>query len=97
MINNYGAVRNAWMAGAIAAGLASPASAQSGSSVSTYHGALDRAGHYVVPGLTYERARSLHLDASFHASFEGAVYAQPLLWREPNSRRRDADCRNRGR
>jgi outer membrane protein assembly factor BamB len=85
MINNYGAMRSAWMAAAIAAGLASPASAQSDSSVSTYHGALDRAGHYVVPGLTYERARGLHLDASFHASFEGAVYAQPLLWREPNS------------
>ena len=50
----------------------------------TYHGALDRSGRYVVPGLTYQ-ARGLHLDASFHPSFRGAVYAQPLLWREPGS------------
>jgi len=57
MIDNYGAMRNAWIAAAIAVGLASPATAQSASSVSTYHGALDRAGHYVVPGLTSTGAR----------------------------------------
>ena len=54
---------------------------------STYHGSLDRAGHYVMPGLTYERARGLHLDPSFNATFRGEVYAQPLLWREPGSAR----------
>ena len=37
------------------------------------------------PDLTYERARGLHLDASFHAAFQGEVYAQPLFWRPPGS------------
>ena len=39
--------------------------------VLTYHNALDRAGRYTVPALTYERARGLRLDASFHADFQG--------------------------
>ena len=69
----------------IAVVLLSAASAQADQSVVTYHGALDRAGRYVVPGLTYERARSLRLDSSFHAAFHGKVYAQPLLWRRPGS------------
>jgi hypothetical protein len=78
-------MRNAFVAGALAVTLSSAAWAQADQSVSTYHGALDRAGRYVVPGLTYERARGLHLDASFHAAFQGHVYAQPLLWRGPGS------------
>ena len=41
----------------IAVALLSAASAHADQSVLTYHGALDRAGRYVVPGLTYERAR----------------------------------------
>jgi outer membrane protein assembly factor BamB len=65
--------------------LLAAASAHADKSVLTYHGALDRAGRYVVPGLTYERARGLRLDASFHAAFQGKVYAQPLLWRRPGS------------
>ena len=65
--------------------LAVSGAAHADPSVLTYHGALDRAGRYVVPGLTYERARGLHLDASFHAAFRGNVYAQPLLWRRPGS------------
>ena len=69
----------------IAVALLSAASAHADQSVLTYHGALDRAGRYVVPGLTYERARGLRLDASFHAAFQGTVYAQPLLWRRPGS------------
>jgi hypothetical protein len=69
----------------IAVALLSAASAHADQSVLTYHGALDRAGRYVVPGLTYERARGLRLDASFHAAFQGKVYAQPLLWRRPGS------------
>src|SRR5580698_2006575 len=60
-------------------------SAHADQSVLTYHGALDRAGRYVVPGLTYDRARGLRLDPSFHAAFQGKVYAQPLLWRRPGS------------
>ena len=63
-------MRNALLAGAFAVAV-SAASAQADQSVPTYHGALDRAGRYVVPGLTYERARGLHLDPSFHAAFEG--------------------------
>jgi hypothetical protein len=69
----------------IAVALLSAASAHADQSVLTYHGALDRAGRYVVPQLTYERARGLRLDASFHAAFQGKVYAQPLLWRRPGS------------
>ena len=69
----------------IAVALLFATSAHADQSVLTYHGALDRAGRYVVPGLTYDRARGLHLDPSFHASFQGKVYAQPLLWRRPGS------------
>ncbi len=69
----------------VALALLSVASAHADPSVLTYHGALDRAGRYVVPGLTYERARGLRLDPSFHAAFHGKVYAQPLLWRRPGS------------
>ena len=77
-------MRNALLAGALVVA-GTIAAAQADPSVSTYHGALDRAGRYLVPGLTYERARGLHLDASFHAAFQGHVYAQPLLWRRPGS------------
>ncbi|HKN29296.1 MAG TPA: PQQ-binding-like beta-propeller repeat protein [Roseiarcus sp.] len=77
-------MRNALLAGALGVAV-SVASAQADQSVLTYHGALDRAGRYVVPGLTYERARGLHLDPSFHPAFQGHVYAQPLLWRRPGS------------
>ena len=78
-------MRIALLAGALIATLAASGSAHADSSVLTYHGALDRAGRYVVPGLTYERARGLHLDASFHAAYRGYVYAQPLFWRPPGS------------
>jgi len=78
-------MRIALFAGALAAALAVSSAAHADSSVLTYHGALDRSGRYVVPGLTYERARGLHLDPSFHATLRGAVYAQPLFWRDPGS------------
>ena len=78
-------MRFALVVGALAATLAASASAAGDSSILTYHGALDRSGRYVVPGLTFDRARGLHLDASFHAVFRGRVYAQPLLWRQPGS------------
>jgi outer membrane protein assembly factor BamB len=48
----------------------------------TYHGAPNRAGMYVMSGLTYERARGLRPDPSFNAVYQGSVYAQPLLWRD---------------
>jgi outer membrane protein assembly factor BamB len=78
-------MRIALLAGALAVTLAASSSARADSSILTYRGSLDRAGHYVMPGLTYERARGLRLDPSFNATFSGEVYAQPLLWREPGT------------
>jgi outer membrane protein assembly factor BamB len=63
---------------------ASPAAAQS-KSVLTYHGDATRAGHFVAPGLTWDRARQLHADAAFKATVAGPVYAQPLFWHPPGS------------
>jgi hypothetical protein len=54
-------------------------------SVLTYHGSPDRGGHFIVPSLSWERARSLHLDAAFHPRFPGHLYAQPLYWQAPGS------------
>lgn len=42
--------------------------------VLTYHGSPDCSGHYVVPGLNWERARALRLDENFHAKISGHVY-----------------------
>ena len=53
--------------------------------VLTYHGSADRSRHYVVPALTWERARALRLDENFHAKVAGHVYAQPLYWRGSGS------------
>jgi hypothetical protein len=58
-----------------------PASA-SAQSVLQYHFSADRAGNYVIPGLTAERARSMHLDSAFDGHVDGHVYAQPLLFHE---------------
>jgi len=54
-------------------------------SVPTYHGHSDRSGNFVVPGLTCEKARSLHSERGFNAAVSGQVYAQPLYWRAPGS------------
>ena len=54
-------------------------------SVPTYHGHSDRSGNFVVPGLTWEKARSLHSDQKFRAAVSGHVYAQPLYWRVPGA------------
>ena len=53
--------------------------------VLTYHGSSDRKGNFVVPGLTWQRAKSLHVDEKFHGRVAGNVYAQPLHWRAPGS------------
>lgn len=53
--------------------------------VLTYHGSMQRSGHYVVPALTWERGRNLKLDGDFHASLSGHVYAQPLYWHGSDS------------
>jgi hypothetical protein len=58
---------------------------QAQDNVLAYHGGPDRSGNFTVPGLTWERARSLHLDQAFQARISGNVYAQPLFWRAPGS------------
>src|SRR5215472_7367219 len=64
--------------------------AQAGSatlSVTEYHDGPDRSGHYIVPGLTWDRARNVHMDAAFRPAVEGHIYAQPLYWHPPGSGR----------
>ena len=67
-------------AGGGAAGAGCAAAAES---VITYHGAADRSGLYVAPGLTWAKAATVRLDAGFHATVDGAVYSQPLYWVPP--------------
>ncbi|TMG86575.1 MAG: hypothetical protein E6H67_04620 [Betaproteobacteria bacterium] len=45
-----------------------------------HHGNAQRSGMFVVPSLTWDRARNLHSDAAFHANVAGSIYAQPLYW-----------------
>jgi hypothetical protein len=78
-------MRIVMLAGALAATLVASVSAAADSTILTYHGALDRSGKYVMPGLTYERARGLRPDLTFNAAYRGEVYAQPLLWRDPKT------------
>jgi hypothetical protein len=47
---------------------------QAQDNVLAYHGGADRSGNFTVPGLTWERARSLHLDEAFQARIVGHVY-----------------------
>jgi hypothetical protein len=53
-------------------------------SILTYHGDARRSGNFVV-SLTWEKARSLHLDQTFNARVFGHLYAQPLYWHVPGS------------
>jgi len=75
--------RRTWL-GAFFLGLAVCGTAH-GQSVLTYHGSPDRSGNFVVPALTWERARNIHLDPSFQPRIAGHLYAQPLYWRPPGS------------
>ncbi len=65
---------------AAVAGVGGAAAAESGI---TYHGAADRSGLYAAPGLTWAKAATVQLDASFHATVAGWVYSQPLYWVPP--------------
>ncbi|WP_165405587.1 PQQ-binding-like beta-propeller repeat protein [Bradyrhizobium genosp. SA-3] len=58
--------------------------AQDGS-VLTYHGDNSRSGQYVVPALSWDKARSVQLDRTFNARVAGSMYAQPLYWRPPGA------------
>jgi PQQ-like domain len=58
-----------------------PLHAAAQTAILTHHGGFDRGGNFVVPGLTFERAREVRLDRAFHAEVAGRVYAQPLYWR----------------
>ena len=50
-----------------------------------YHGAPDRAGNYIVPGLNWQSASAVHRVQEFDGKIEGHVYAQPLYWRPPGA------------
>ncbi len=68
----------AWLGAALPLfGVAAGCHAQS---VVSYHGSPDRSGNFTMPGLSWERARQVHLDANFQPRFSGHVYAQPLYW-----------------
>ncbi len=54
-------------------------------SILTYHGDATRTGHFIVPALTWDKARAVHLDPTFDARVAGHLYAQPLYWRGPGS------------
>ena len=54
-------------------------------SVLTYHNDPARSGNFILPSLSWERARSLHLDPGFQTRFAGHLYAQPLYWQPPGS------------
>jgi hypothetical protein len=75
----------ALLASALAVAIAPPPAAAQQTSVLTYHDNASRSGNYVVPALTWEKARSLRLDRSFDARVAGHLYAQPLYWRAPGS------------
>jgi PQQ enzyme-like repeat protein len=68
----------------LAAGLLSRAAAEE-RGVLTYHNDAARSGHFVVPGLTWEKARGLRPDPGFAARVGGHLYAQPLVWRAGSS------------
>ncbi len=53
--------------------------------VLTYHGDAGRSGNFVVPALSFDKARGLHLDSTFDARVDGHLYAQPLYWHAPGS------------
>ena len=75
--------RLGWL-GALLLGIGVSAAAHA-QSVLTYHGSSDRSGNFAVPALTWDRARNIRLDPSFHPLISGHLYAQPLYWRPPGS------------
>ncbi len=72
------ALGTACLLGCLAAALARAAAPTR--QVLTYHVDTRRSGDFVVPALTWTRARNLHRDPHFHPRIEGHIYAQPLYW-----------------
>ena len=79
------AARPALMAGLFALALSPLSALAQDSSVLIYHGDNSRSGQYVVPTLSWEKARSVQLDGAFNARVAGSLYAQPLYWRPPGA------------
>jgi len=61
------------------------AAQQQGTGVLTHHNDAARSGHFVVPGLTFDKAKGARLDPGFAPKVSGHLYAQPLTWRAPGS------------
>jgi hypothetical protein len=63
--------------------IASPAfgATPTDATVAFYHGSPDRAGNYIVPGLNWQTAASVHPTGGFDGHVEGHIYAQPLYWK----------------
>ena len=77
--------RVALMAGGFALAISPIPAITEENSVLTYHGDNSRSGNFVVPALSWEKARSVHLDRMFDARVAGPLYAQPLYWRPSGS------------
>src|SRR5205823_883392 len=75
----------ALMALMFALAISLPLVAAEDASVLTYHGDNSRSGNFVVPALSWDKARSVHLDRIFEARLDGSLYAQPLYWRSSGS------------
>ncbi|MGH6670929.1 MAG: hypothetical protein ACRECV_03000 [Xanthobacteraceae bacterium] len=73
----------AWLV--VGAAIAAPPAVAQQRSVLTYHGDQSRTGNFVVPALTFDKARSVHSDRAFAAHVDGHLYAQPLYWRAAGS------------
>jgi hypothetical protein len=84
MVESNGWLQRLWrgMTLLIAAGVG-VSGAVAAESVVTYHNAANRSGLYVAPTLTWTKAPTVRLDTGFHATIDGAVYAQPLYWVPP--------------
>jgi hypothetical protein len=81
-----GSVRHRWLTLAIGVALLLCPVARA-QSVLTYHGSPNRNGTYVIPRLTWERARGIHLDTSFDGHIDGHIYTQPLFWQSSKDHR----------
>src|ERR1700751_986694 len=70
----------ALIAGIFSLPISPPCAIAQDDSVLTYHGENSRSGKFVVPALSWEKARSVHLDLIFDPRVAGPHYAQPLYW-----------------